>query len=333
MSRYLKTAIDPFLFALIATVTLTSFAPVHGAGVAVFDYLTDAAIMLLFFLQGAKLSREALLSGAGAWKLHLAVLASTFLLFPLLGLAISRSQLLDPTLAGGLLFLTLLPSTVQSSIAFTSVARGNVAAAVCSASFSNLLGILVTPLLASMLMRASGITLSWGGVQTILFQLLLPFAAGHLLRPKIGDWVTRHKRLVTLSDRGSILLVVYTAFSAAVIEGIWHRVESAELLLLATCCTVLLAAVLGATWLFGRLLKLGRADAIVLQFCGSKKSLVSGVPLAGILFPPAQIGLAVLPLMLFHQIQLFACAVLARHYANDFALKDAEDRGRGLAGA
>ncbi|MGV7120383.1 bile acid:sodium symporter family protein [Sphingopyxis sp. 550A] len=315
MSRYLKAAIDPFLFALIATVGLATLLPVHGAGVGAFDMLTDAAIMLLFFLQGAKLSRQALLSGAGAWKLHLAVLASTFLLFPLLGLGISLSRLLDPTMAAGLLFLTLLPSTVQSSIAFTSVARGNVAAAVCSASFSNLLGIALTPLLASLMMRAGGVTMSWGGARTILFQLLLPFIAGHLLRPRIGDWVTAHKQLVMASDRGSILLVVYTAFSAAVIEGLWHSVAPAELLLLAACCIGLLVSVLIATWLLGRLLKLDRADAIVLQFCGSKKSLVSGVPLAGILFPASQVGLAVLPLMLFHQIQLFACAILARYYA------------------
>jgi len=331
MSRFLKAAVDPFLFALIATVVLATQLPVHGAGVALFDILTDAAIVLLFFLQGAKLSRQALLSGAGAWKLHVAVLTSTFLLFPLLGLGISRLHLLDPMMAAGLLFLTLLPSTVQSSIAFTSVARGNVAAAVCSASFSNLLGIALTPLLASLLMSASGVTLSWGGARTILFQLLLPFAAGHLLRPVIGGWVAARKRLVSLSDRGSILLVVYTAFSAAVVEGLWHRVAPTELLILTACCIGLLTAILTATWLLGRLLKLERADAIVLQFCGSKKSLVSGVPLAGILFPVSQIGLAVLPLMLFHQIQLFACAILARYYAGHDERSD--KAGPRLAGA
>src|SRR3546814_153577 len=164
-----------------------------------------------------------------------------------------------------------------------------------------------------------------------LFQLLLPFAAGHLLRPLIGDGVTAHKRLVSVSDRGSILLVVYTAFSAAVVEGLWHRVAPAELLVLTVCCIGLLAAILTATWLLGRLLKLDRADAIVLQFCGSKKSLVSGVPLAGILFPVSQVGLTVLPLMLFHQIQLFACAILARHYASHTAEEDETDRQ--LAGA
>ncbi|MEZ0134572.1 MULTISPECIES: bile acid:sodium symporter family protein [Novosphingobium] len=320
MKGYLRAAFDPFLFALAGTVCLASFLPVRGAGASVVDMAADAAIVLLFFLQGAKLSREALLSGAGAWKLHLAVLGSTFVLFPLLGLVIERLGVLDPVMASGLLFLTLLPSTVQSSIAFTSVARGNVAAAVCSASFSNLLGIALTPILASVLMRVEGgggsLGMSWGGVRTIALQLLLPFVAGHLLRPWIGPWVARHRPLVMVSDRGSILLVVYSAFSAAIVEGLWHRVAPEALAQLALWCVILLALVLLSTWVLGRLLGLEREDAIVLQFCGSKKSLVSGVPLAGILFPASQVGAAVLPLMLFHQIQLFACAILARHYAD-----------------
>ncbi|MFT4053774.1 MAG: bile acid:sodium symporter family protein [Novosphingobium sp.] len=319
MKGYLRAAFDPFLFALIATVCLASFLPVHGKGASIVDFAADAAIVLLFFLQGAKLSREALLSGAGAWKLHLAVLASTFLLFPALGLAVERIGVLDPVMASGLLFLTLLPSTVQSSIAFTSVAKGNVAAAVCSASFSNLLGIALTPILASVLMRVDGggsLGMSWGGVRTIALQLLLPFIAGHALRPWIGPFVARHRMMVMMSDRGSILLVVYSAFSAAIVEGLWHRVAPGALGGLALWCVILLALVLLSTWLLGHLLGLKREDAIVLQFCGSKKSLVSGVPLAGILFPASQVGAAVLPLMLFHQIQLFACAILARHYAD-----------------
>jgi len=315
MFRYLQKTIDPFLVALITVMTLATFLPVHGRGVPLFGGLTDAAIILLFFLQGAKLSREAIIDGASAWRLHLAVLLSTFGVFPLLGIGISHLPFLDPAMAGGLLFLTLLPSTVQSSIAFTSVARGNVAAAVCSASFSNLLGIALTPILASLLMQSQGIAMSWGGAQTIVLQLLLPFAAGHLLRPRIGAWVARNKALVMVVDRGSILLVVYTAFSAAVIEGIWHRLSPGELAVVALCCVALLATILTLTWVAGRMMGLARAEAIVLQFCGSKKSLVSGVPLAGILFPAAQVGIAVLPLMLFHQFQLFACAILARHYA------------------
>jgi sodium/bile acid cotransporter 7 len=213
-----------------------------------------------------------------------------------------------------MLFLTLLPSTVQSSIAFTAIARGNVAAAVCSASFSNLLGIIVTPALVALLMQGDG-GISLASVETIVLQLLVPFVAGHLLRPLIGGLVARHKPVLSVVDRGSILLVVYSAFGAAVVGGLWHRLSPTDLAIIVALCVALLAAVLVATWLLGRVMGLKLEDAIVLQFCGSKKSLASGVPMAGVLFPAAQVGVVLLPLMLFHQIQLIACAVIARRYA------------------
>ena len=277
--------------------------------------IADAGIVLLFFLHGAKLSREALVAGAGHWRLHLTVLAATFALFPLLGLSIAAIPGVPAVVATGMLFLTLLPSTVQSSIAFTSIARGNVAAAVCSASFSNFLGIFLTPLLVALLMGSAGAGFSWDAVEKIVLQLLMPFLAGHLLRPVVSGFVARHKPLVDYVDRGLILLVVYNAFSAAVVEGLWQRMPLNVLLLIALLCAVLLALVLGVTWLAGRALGFTRADAIVLLFCGSKKSLASGVPMAGVLFPAAQVGAVILPLMLFHQLQLIACAVIARRYA------------------
>ena len=320
MNRF-RALLDPFMIALVATALLASLLPPRGAYVPVVGGIANIAIFALFFLHGAKLSREAIIAGAANLRLHAAVFAATFLVFPLLGLAISSLPFLIAPVATGLLFLTLLPSTVQSSIAFTAIARGNVAAAVCSASFSNLIGIFVTPLLAALLIGAGGAggsgegAISWHSVEAILVQLLLPFVAGHLMRPWIGAWVARHRPLTTLVDRGAILLVVYSAFGAAVREGLWHQLSPASLGLIALCCVMLLAAILLLTWLVGRLLHFPREDRIVLLFCGSKKSLASGVPMAGVLFAPSQVGMAILPLMLFHQVQLLACAVIARHYA------------------
>lgn len=317
MITRLRAALDPFLLLLLATVALASVLPARGTGAAIADMVADAGIVLLFFLHGAKLSRQAVWSGAKAWKLHLATLGTTFLVFPLIGLALQPISVLSPSMRAGLLFLTLLPSTVQSSIAFTAIARGNVAAAIVSASFSNLLGIVATPLLVALLMQGTGDgpLISLASVEGIVLHLLLPFVVGHLLRPWIGGFIERHRTLVGRVDRGSILLVVYAAFSAAVVEGLWSRVTGAELLLLALVCTGLLALVLGFTMLLGRLIGLPREDAIVLLFCGSKKSLASGVPIAGVLFPAAMVGPMLLPVMLFHQIQLMACAVLARGLA------------------
>jgi len=318
MSR-LREFADPFLLLLIAMVVLASFVPARGEGAQIVGIAADAGIVLLFFLHGAKLSRDAIWSGAKAWKLHLATLATTFALFPLIGLATQQVEAIPAPMRAGLLFLTLLPSTVQSSIAFTAIARGNVAAAVVSASFSNLLGIVLTPLLVALLMQKSvggtGSLISLSAVEGIVLQLLLPFLLGHLARPWIGGFVERHRAMLGRVDRGSILLIVYSAFSAAVVEGLWHKVSRGELLLLAALSIAILMVVLLFTWGLGRMLGLSREDAVVLQFCGSKKSLATGVPIAGVLFPASAAGPILLPVMLFHQIQLMVCAWLARRYA------------------
>lgn len=313
MNRLLaRLNIDPYLLLLLGMVGLATALPARGVWADIAGGVTDAAIALLFFLHGARLSREAIIDGARAWKLHLTTLALTFVLFPLVGLAARAIPGLDPALATGVLFLTLLPSTVQSSIAFTSIAGGNVAAAVCSASFSNLAGIVLTPLLTALLITGRSGGLSADPVIAISVQLLLPFIAGHLLRPWIGAFVARHRKVLGQTDRVSILLVVYTAFGAAVLDGLWSRVTGQELALIAAISLAILALVMGAATAIGKAMGFARGDRIVLLFCGSKKSLATGVPLAGVLFAPVQVGAVILPLMFFHQIQLMICAVLAR---------------------
>ena len=320
MTVRLRQGLDPFLLALIGVVALASLLPARGAWASIAGMIANAGIVLLFFLHGAKLSRRALLDGARSWRLHLATLGVTFIFFPLLGLVVGLIPGVPALVATGVLFLTLVPSTVQSSIAFTSIARGNVAAALVSASFSNLLGIFLTPLLAALLITSmAGAGGAQGGVsfhavEAIALHILAPFVAGHLARPRLAGFIATHNALVSSVDRGSILIVVYTAFSAAVVEGLWRRISATEFVLILGLCVAILLVALAFTWTLGRALGLSRADAIALQFCGSKKSLASGVPMAGALFPAATVGVVILPLMIFHQIQLIACALLARHY-------------------
>ena len=310
----LKKWIDPFVAILLVIVLLATLLPCSGPSADFFKILANFAIVLLFFLHGAKLSREAILGGMLNWRLHLATLSVTFALFPLLGLVLIRLPSLDPALTAGVLYLTLLPSTVQSSIAFTSIAKGNVSAAVCAATLSNILGMFITPMLVALLMQVGGTQshVSMVAIWKIAGQLLLPFVVGHLARPWIGAWVARHKVLVGWVDRSSILLVVYTAFSEAVIGGLWTKCSAMGLLVQFVIGSVLLSFVRVTCWWLGGRLGLSREDAIVLLFCGSKKSLVSGIPMAGVLFPPAEVGLIILPAMIFHQIQLIVCAVIAR---------------------
>ena len=309
---------DNFTLLLVATVALATLLPAQGVVARFFDDFTTFAIGLLFFLHGAKLSRDAIRAGITHWRLHVLVFACTFVMFPLLGLALKPllQPLVTRELYTGVLFLCVLPATVQSAIAFTSIARGNIPAAVCSASASTMLGVFVTPLLVNLVVlpHAAGSTNEFDSIVRILLQLMLPFVAGHLLRPWISGWLHRRKQSLGVVDRGSILLVVYTAFSAAVIEGLWKQVPLQALAGLLVVCAVLLACALALTAWFARRLGFDKADEITIVFCGSKKSLASGIPMAKVLFPAQAVGAIVLPLMLFHQMQLMVCAVLAARY-------------------
>ncbi len=307
--------IDRFLAAILLTVAFASVVPARGEAAVVAAWLTDAGIMLLFFLHGARLSPEAALAGARHWRLHVMVFGSTFALFPLLVVALHRlaPELLSPPLWAGLLLLGALPSTIQASIAFTSVAGGNVSAALCSASASNLIGTVLSPLIAGMLL-ASSAPVSAHAMFAIVLQLLVPFLAGQLLRPLIGGFILRHGLALKCVDYGSILLIVYAAFSEGVVNGIWHHVDAAQLLRLALIDAALLAIVMTVLTCASRWLGFSRADEITIVFCGSKKSLASGVAIATVLFA-GHVGLAIIPIMLFHQIQLMVCASLARRYA------------------
>ena len=319
---------DGFTLSLLATVVLASLIPPRGGAAVGFGWLTTAAVVLLFFLHGAKLSREAIGQGLGNWRLHLAVLGSTFVLFPLLGLLVRAlpAAIAAPTVTAGVLYLCLLPSTVQSSIGFTSIASGDVPAAVCSASISNVLGVVLTPLLAGLLLNVRGAErgVSAQAIEEVAAQLLLPFVLGHLSRPLTAHFVDRHKGLLTSVDRGSILLIVFTAFSAAVVEGLWRRLGVRDLATVFALDAAVLATALTLTTLGARWLGFGRPQEITIVFCGSKKSLATGAPMARVLFPAGQVGALIVPVMIFHQLQLMTCAVLARRYAEGRARRAAQ---------
>ncbi|GLR62744.1 bile acid:sodium symporter family protein [Marinospirillum insulare] len=320
MWQVFRRFFDNYTLLLLGMVLLATFVPAVGQAELVMTWLTRFAIGLLFFLHGARLSRQAILAGIMHWRLHGLVFSFTFIAFPLLGwlmLPLLR-PLLGNELAMGMLYLTALPGTVQSAIAFTALARGNLAAAVCSASASSLIGILVTPLLVLILLdlEASGASFSFlDTLISISLQLLVPFVTGHLLRPFIGEWIAGQRSWLSKVDQTSILLVVYTAFSASVVAGLWKDVPLNKLLWLTLACSVLLALVLFLTAWLARRLGFNKADEITIVFCASKKSMATGVPMAQVLFSGALLGPMLLPLMIFHQIQLMACAQLAAHYA------------------
>lgn len=314
-----RLPVDGYVLALLGTVLLAAALPATGRVATAAGHATTGAVAFLFFLYGARLSTREALTGMRRWRLHTAVLTCTFVIFPLFGL-VARGLapwLLTEELATGLLFCCLVPSTIQSSITFTSIARGNVAAAVCAGSFSSLVGVVATPVLAAVLLSGDGAVgggVSTGALTGIALQLLAPFLAGQLLRRWVGPLVTRHRRALGYADRGSILLVVYVAFSAGTEAGVWDQVSVPRLAALLLVEAALLAAMLTLTWYGSRRLGLARPDRITVVFAGSKKSLAAGLPMASVLFG-AEASWMVLPLMLFHQMQLMVCAVLAARFA------------------
>ena len=307
-----------FTSGILISIVLGLLLPCHGGVATGFGYVTEAAIILLFFLYGVKLSRHAVWEGITHWRLQGLVLFFTFAFFPLItGLC---SPLLSPLvgapLYAGMLYVACLPSTVQSSIAFTSVAGGNVPAAVCSASISSLLGVFFTPLLVSLVFAhdsAAGASVGLSAVLTISYQILLPFALGQFVQARLKPWVEAHKPLISLNDQLTIWLVVYTSFSSATVQGYWQQLDSLHLAGLIAVCLILLGIIQLSIYAVCKLLRFNLADSITILFCGSKKSLAVGAPMMLAIFGTLDNNL-LLPLMVFHQVQLMLCAHLAARW-------------------
>ncbi|WP_246624548.1 bile acid:sodium symporter family protein [Oceanobacter mangrovi] len=327
MSRLGRFLPDAMILKMLAALLLASLLPVQGAAVEWFDGLTNIAIALLFFMHGAKLSTRSVIEGLTHWRLHGLVFSITFVLFPLLAWLLRPllEPLLGEPLYQGVLFLSALPATVQSAIAFTSMAGGNVPAAVCSAATSSLIGIFITPVLVLLLLgtAVAGID-PLQAVVDISVKLLLPFIAGQVARRWIGEWVGRNKNWLKQLDQGSILLVVYGAFSEATVEGVWGRLLAGQWLGLILVCLGVLALVMVLTTVASKALGFSREDRITILFAGSKKSLATGVPMAQVLFAGTSMGLLILPVMLFHQLQLMVCSVLAGRFARAGAAASAQ---------
>lgn len=308
---------DPLIVLIILAVIIAIIAPARGNFADIFGQLTNVAIALLFFLYGARLSTQEALNGLKHWRLHLTILAFTFVVYPLIGIALRPlTAVISHDMYLGILFLTLVPSTVQSSVAFTSIAKGNVAGAIVSASASNLVGVIVTPLLVMLLMRTGGgVHIDTSVFGEIALLLLAPFVLGQLTR----RWVRKvaQSKATKVVDRGSIAMVVYSAFSKGVVDGIWSSISLWDLAFLVVFAAAFVAFMLWLTRKASQKMGFNRTDAIAIEFCGSKKSLATGLPMASVIFASggASLGLLILPLMIYHQVQLMMCSWLAARYA------------------
>ncbi|EHP42933.1 putative sodium-dependent transporter [Cupriavidus basilensis OR16] len=301
--------IDGFVLIMLSAIGIALLAPQIGAGDGPLHLgmVTNLGVALVFFLHGAALSRDKLVAGARHWRLHFGL-----------------RNMLPAELLLGVFYLCALPSTVSSSVAMTSMARGNVPGAIFNATISGLIGMAVTPLLMGLVISASGASMPLGKALTgVALQLLLPFALGQLARPLIGSWLAKKKQITNKIDRGVIVLIVYSSFCDATAAGLWHKYSWETIGAVMALAAVLLVVILATTTFTARRLGFSVEDEITAVFCGSKKSLANGIPMAKILFAghPA-LGLLVLPLMVYHQLQLIVCSVIASRYASRDALPD-----------
>lgn len=317
----MKPKPDWFLLGIGVAVLLAWLAPGPGAhGGWLHPEITNkVGVALIFFLHGVGLSFAALKAGTLRWPLHLVVQTTTFLLFPLLGLAAwwAAGDRVNADLRLGFFYLCALPSTVSSSVAMTAAARGNVAAAVFNATLSSVIGIFLTPLWVGLILKTGGQSLPLGPVILDLVKwLLVPLALGQLARPLLAGFVGRHKAGVHLADRLTILLLVYTSFCDSMLSGVWTRHGWGVVALTLGASAALFFLVMAVTGRVSDALGFSFEDRITAVFCGSKKTLASGVPMAQLIFGahPA-LSLILLPIMIYHAFQLIVCGVIAARWA------------------
>ena len=313
-----RLGLDSFLVGLLSMVALAWAAPAVGrsGGPLHLDLVATYGVALVFALYGLTLPPERLKAGLLNWRLHLVVQLATFALFPLViwgGLRLFGGGL-DPDLALGLFFLAALPSTISSSVAMTAIAGGNVAGAIFNASLSSLLGVVLTPLLVNAYLASAGAGMDLGRVLLkIMLLVVLPIVVGQILRRWLAGWAARHAAALKHADRVTILLIVLNSFSDSVADGVWDGFGPVSLAGVAGLSLVLMALVYALLGGVSRMLGFTREDTIAARFCGTKKSLAAGVPMAKIMFgaSPA-LGVVILPIIVYHLLQLIAAGILAR---------------------
>jgi solute carrier family 10 (sodium/bile acid cotransporter), member 7 len=314
MSRLIP---DRFVLMLLGALALGWVLPVRGGALALAQNIIFIGIFLLFFLHGLRLPRDEVAKAAKGWRVQGAMLGFSFGVMPLAGWGLAHlanpflPAPLPAPLIAGIIYLAVLPSTVQSAISYASLGGGNVATSVVGAALSNLVGIFLTPALVALLIgAAAGVDMGSGVVLKIATMLLLPFALGQAAQHWLGGWAQGQKAVLSLFDRGVILLAVYIAFAGAVSSGALLALDAGTLIILLFALGILLAFAFGGAWGLGRVIGLNRSDRISLLFAGAHKSIATGAPMAAILFG-ADAGLVILPAILYHMMQLLVSAPIA----------------------
>ncbi|MFM5952787.1 MAG: bile acid:sodium symporter family protein [Novosphingobium sp.] len=309
----LLSRIDPMVRLLVLAIALAVLLPVKGSAREVAQFVSNGAVFLLFFLNGLRLPRHEVVTGLTNHRLLWPLVAWCFGGMALVGWGLWQAGQgwMPALIALGFLYLGCLPSTVQSATAYSSLAGGNVASSVVAAALLNLLGVFVTAPLFSLLGGAQGAAFHGDALLKVVMILLVPFMLGQVAQGKLGGWVREHRQLATWFDRASIAIAVYVAFSGAVEQQFWTRVDAAGWLWLAGGVALFLSIGHLGAWVLGGLLGLDRPNRVSMLYAGAQKSIAMGAPLAAVLFSPAAAGVVLLPILLYHLAQLVVAAPLA----------------------
>ena len=332
VNPFRKIGIDAFMLGIVSMIALAKLAPSIGTANSPFslEQLATLGVSVIFFFYGLRLSPEKIREGLANWRMHLVIQSTTFIVFPLMILA------LRPLFAGtgaelfwtGTFFLAALPSTVSSSVVMVSIAGGNIPAAIFNASVSSLLGMVFTPLWTGLVLSSGAGGFDAGDVALkLIIQVIAPVTAGTLLHHRFGAFAEKHRHALKRSDQTIILLIVYTSFCASFRNGVFDGFSALQIVLLGAAMVALFFLVMGTVTAVSRLLRFSHADSVTVLFCGSKKSLVHGSVMVKLLFPGSPItGVLLLPLMMYHALQIIIASVIAGRMAK--AAKPMKQQGR-----
>lgn len=317
----MKIKLDNFVLAIVAVIVFAYFFPQWGSknSAIPIDLISTIGVSLIFFFYGLKLSPDKIKSGLKNWKLHVLIQLSTFVLFPLLVIAFYPLVASDHarTIWLAILFMAALPSTVSSSVVMVSIAKGNIPAAIFNASISGIIGIAITPLWMGLFLAKSSGDFNLGSIYLkLITEIIVPVALGIALQRFGGHLASKYGKQLSLFDKSVILLIIYKSFSGSFEEGIFRSVSALDFSIIFFAVFALFFLVYWLTGFMARRLDFNTEDLITARFCGTKKSLVHGTVFSKILFGnSASVGIILLPLMLFHAIQILIISIFATSLA------------------
>ncbi|MFU7528961.1 bile acid:sodium symporter family protein [Qipengyuania sp. ASV99] len=322
MMARLSLFADPMIAVLVLATALAFIVPAIGEVRGEAQAISNAAIFVLFLVNGMRIARGEIARGLANWRFFLPLFLWVFGAMPLIGLAMSyvAGTILPPMVALGFLYFGTLPSTVQSATSYTSLAGGNIALSVVGAALINIAGVFVTAPLFAVLASSEVAEIGSQTIFRIGAILILPFVIGQAVQGWTIEWLKQRKSDVAWLDRMVIGIAVYVAFSGAVEQGLATMFGAAQWVGLIGLVAAFLAIGTSGAWIASGLLKVARADRIAFLFAGSQKSVAIGAPMAAILFPAEVAGFVIAPLLLYHLLQLLVAAPVANRLARDQSL-------------